>query len=230
MGLVYSPEQVFKGNLPEPGAHLRAARGVMELIKDSHQKGEIDGMIHGSVANGEAKVRSDLDILVRSHDGTGIGTILDIISTIEEICTQHNVSPEPLVVSDLSIHTGTHTVDQPYLEHLNESVAGPLRQDFVVGNPTRGIVTEPMPASKIIGRYVMAKQAKFLRARLTDTDYKNMQRALELPQALSRKFIRLFDSDLKAVLELAKGRSAAMVLGDYINLQELNQQVRSNAT
>lgn len=218
MGKVYSPEEIKDGHIPEIGAHENAARFLLDELF-VHEKATLTteeenqfsplgynnyfsipaGMVYGSVALGIANRRSDIDLLLHYHDNyaTDAFQIMGKLIGFTEAKFHTPIELNALPVSSLASPL-EHTIDPLFAQHL---YAVELQRDpqWSYGWPARTLhwsmvgLSDRDGVRSIATRYCGGKARQFTRA-LTDgnnepIDYKNFQRALELPSAIGRKVL-----------------------------------------
>lgn len=209
MGIVFSPEAIKDGRIPEPGAHLEAAKEAMQFLKGSAEnfEGLASGfLIYGSVPAGAATLRSDLDLLVspyhiesripRAPEGPG--------ATLKRNLHEKYFVPLEAHVLPLDIFWAEdHAIDPLLLDHLLEAQENALYSHNWPVNRYRDYDSSQLDTRQIAGlihRYASRKLSFFANAEFHcsgEPDLKVFQRALELPKALGRKLLRLHgDEDL----------------------------------
>lgn len=194
MGRVFSPEELGAGHYPQPGAHALAAEQIIEQLQAIGDS-VTGALIYGSEAMGYATRRSDLDILVRYNDtdSSAHETQQAIEDAIARVQAQTNVYIEPNIIGEAEVAAGTHQFakDLPFIDHL---VTMSHESPYRFGDATRGFTglsdypaeDQLLLAREITERYLEIKVLKFeeLAKRVS---LKGLQRALELPSAISRK-------------------------------------------
>lgn len=190
MGVVYSPDQVEQGYIPNaPVAHQRAAEFLMDELVEL----DLPSLVYGSVAVGTPTRRSDLDLLVLSLDDELMPT-LDFMQWAEtQVDDRWHVKVESNIIPFSHLSPPSHTVDPLLLIHLR---AAEIISPYVYQKPVERVsetTLYPVDSISIIRDYLGAKHKKFTRAKTsTDPDtFKVMQRVLELPKSIATKLFVL---------------------------------------
>ncbi len=224
MGQVFSGEQIFKGQIPEPGAHAHAGKYILERFDDEGGSSlSIDGaMVYGSTALGTASLRSDVDLFIAYHPDDARETLQNIRTILADAEQTYRVPIESHALDTTSLRNPLrHSIDPLFAEQLLD-IADDLRmREWVVGHPLGALRYFEMTERRVRGvavQYTGAKAKQFARAILAyrDTvDLTTLQRALELPSAIGRKVIPAtiafgetpYDSaDKKAMIRLTQQR------------------------
>lgn len=224
MGRVFPSEQIFKLEIPEPGAHARAGKYILERFDNEGGSGlSIDGaMVYGSTALGTASLRSDVDLFIAYNPGDADETLLKIRTILGDAEQIYHVPIESHALDTVSLRNPLrHSIDPLFAEELLAISDDLSMQEWVVGRPLDDLRYFKMTDRRVRGvaiSYTAAKAKQFARAILAyrDTvDLATLQRALELPSAIGRKVIPAtvafgeasYDSaDKKAMIRLAQKR------------------------
>ncbi len=203
MGVVYSPQKVELGHIPEEGAHEQAGTYMLDrLFSDGanayqDNTGVYAGLVFGSAALRTAGVRSDLDVLVRYDSYDSAETLTHIGEAIVDTEKKYKVS-----VGVTTLHreafdnSDENMVDPGLATHLYRVKAS--RPDLLRADPLGdGLIEQgldrPLWASAL--HYNAGKLRIFSRSVAESMEYdeaqalNNLQRAFELPAALSRKML-----------------------------------------
>jgi len=213
MGVVYSCEEIMERRVPKEGAHEIAARTLLQSVSD------ICGVeltsVHGSVTDGRATVRSDIDLLVTyapqlAHEEP---EILDEISAVvDAVQEEHFVKIEPNRWPKEPVQAReARMYDRLFACHLADAQ---MNRKWTIGIPDETIETiarrsmAQVDIESIVVDYLTYKHSGFANAprRYDDEDpsaLKTMQRMLELPKGVGRK------------LAQAQGILHPEALGDY---------------
>lgn len=238
MGVVYSSAEVLKPNFPRPGDHDTAARLVLERV------GGLDTtvltMVHGSVPEGRANLRSDLDVLVTYRPGAiedeplvvdGVKQILDDIGDKTGVKVEANIWP----VGEHPDARRERMYDILFSHHLALSMGV---SDWCVGDPDQAVIDlaslplSPEAVRRVALNYTTYKHAGFTGAPRVFNDREKsvlsiFQRALEFPKAAGRKVGQLISLDgggqpndyLEALRSAEHGE---MVAGHLDNLRQID--------
>ena len=229
MGVIYTPEQLSSGRIPDETAHRRAGRFIIERFSDLHAEAPDfrGGMIYGS-AHFNPTIRSDLDILTVLDPSVSPQTIDQILAIYREVGQQFSVQPEAntlLLNEKSSWHD--HKLDALFGVHLEailrdnpESAVGDFRHLLKFDE------LSPEKALAIVHEYAVYKERRFVKS-LTHTgegiDYARLQRAFELPSALGRKAIAAFSINARVdYAQLGRDRLSTECL-DILSTQTLNE-------
>ncbi len=232
MGKVFTYEEVVEGRVPQIGAHDKAAHYLLDNLKDRFldQIGDkqaepafraFDGaMVYGSVAQGTADRRSDLDVLItydaKNEDSTVV--IDGYRNLFKEIESKWHVSVESNIWRTGLLKAGVHTIDAAFVDHLDK-----VGSEWRVGDPLQYLQVETPDFSDIFLRYYAHKARSFTVA-LSDTrdelNIDRLQRALELPTALGRKALSALG--LAQIAPGAGGISKAEVSRQILELVDPN--------
>lgn len=202
MGKVYTLEQVKNGSIPSRGAQRLAAREMLRAELDivGQEINTVGILVHGSTARREANIRSDVDILAVLPDELTAHEQETYTLTLEEIAFQFDVAVEPLIVNQTDAAEGRHTIDALFLEYLAqaEAIYGMVKKRPGILSVT-GLITpyESDPLDSL-DKYVIAKRDKFLKQGNSEdyVDVRVLQRCLELPSAMRRRFLQAFNVDV----------------------------------
>lgn len=197
MGVVYSVGEMESGLFPGPESHMQASQLLLQRVPEVPEV--VTTMVHGSVADGNWNLRSDLDFLV--------------LYDVEPIREPYVVDAVQRRIQDVEVETGVKVeynlwpVDEPrgareqrmydllYSWHLARSFEN---SDFLVGleDPLTIDIANMSPTPErireIAQNYVTYKHAGFTsRAPVfydgSTSALSMMQRGLELPKAAGRK-------------------------------------------
>lgn len=197
MGRVYSTEEIRRGRLPDTEAHTKLGQRLLALCHyvTGAEFPVIGAMVHGSTARDEATVRSDVDFLAVVPDGITPQEFQEYVSVMHDEAWMHRVTVEPIVMTESEAEAGDHTIDILFLDYL--AGAEKEARHFVVKQPgiesLTGLITpcETNPLSALRS-YIIHKKEKFTKTSDDDEEinFRDMQRALELPKAFSRRFMQ----------------------------------------
>jgi len=211
MGRVYSIAEIEQGKVSTVGSHEAAARQILDAKREtsleSGQLGLVDFpiigvMVHGSTARLEATVRSDVDVLTVFESHTSIEELRTYAIELSCIALRNNVLIEPIIVTADDAASGAHTIDVLFLEYLRSAEEAhtafvrKLSGIELLTGMIKPYETNPVTA---LNRYVIAKRDKFAKASSEESlevDTKFLQRALELPRALQRRFMQAYGFDI----------------------------------
>lgn len=197
MGVVYTPEQLRDGKVPEPGAQQRAGRFVLE-----HFESFIDddpalqsGMIYGSTVTQPTR-RSDLDILTVFDSDSVTPHSLDRLRALYRVAENHfhvHTESNVLLLNDRS-NPADHQLDT--LIGIGLVQSSEEFPQWLVGKPIGNLPLEELTQEKallVAQNHAAHKERRFLKSLVhpaeSPMDYKALQRALELPSTLGRKAI-----------------------------------------
>lgn len=202
MGVIYSSAEVATAAIPIRDAHVSAAHEVMRCVP--RLVGNVLTVVHGSVPDGRANIRSDLDVLVTyrfdepSDEPELVDTIkamLDKISTDTNVKIEPNIWPadEPLAARKERMY------DLLFSHHLAVAMQHP---SWSVGETdTRITEIAAMPVNtdvlqRLMFNYLTYKHSGIVKAprKFNEADRQAMlafQRVLEFPKALGRKVMQL---------------------------------------
>ncbi len=218
MGRVYSPEELKEGLLPNPDAQQEAARYILDQLHqldavDPVLAREIACVVYGSTVTGRADIRSDVDICVSVYapkiEGEGLSRAQRVFEGIvRDAEARYGVYIEERVVAEEAFfQAGTYSddgisysLDPLYVRHL--ITVAEQKPEWAYGTMPLDGYREPMCDPHGEDRAAVAwstvhftehKQAHMAaamaRASSGETDYNDLQRALELPKAMGRKAI-----------------------------------------
>lgn len=200
MGKIFTAESVAREAVPHLGSQERAAYEFMEMTSDiPHLKAAI---VFGSTALGNARRRSDVDIAVAYEESADLSDFfINLRDTVQVL--PHGELVEPFIIDSRSLTDSTAALqgDVFMAEHLRltaraSKIPG-INADIFANMPDP--LTELPPAQaaalaeQVATNYVTNKIRKFFNAsRQNDTsNYHRLQRAFELPTAITRKLVRL---------------------------------------
>lgn len=200
MGKVFNAESVAREAVPWPGDQERVAREFMDTA--TNIQGLDAAIIFGSTALGNANRRSDIDVAVAYNDKGDLPAFFTELRDTVQSFPQGELI-EPFVVGNQSLTDAKTALqgDVFMAEHLRlaarESDLPGINADAFATMPD--MLTELPPAQaaslaeQVATTYITNKVRKFFNAsRQNDTsNYRRLQRAFELPTALTRKLVRL---------------------------------------
>lgn len=205
MGVIYSSLEVARATLPMDGAHQNAAEMVMDKV--SSLDGSALTVVHGSVPDNRANIRSDLDVLIayrfdRPVDEPvvvdGIKAVLDDIAAETNVKIEPNIWPadEPLVARVERMY------DTLFAHHLARAMSHPKWSVGEVDEKIAEVAATPLDGSalmKVMFNYLTYKHSGVAKAPriFNESDRSALlafQRVLELPKALGRKILQLTHS------------------------------------
>lgn len=220
MGVVYSSKEVASGAIPQDGAHLEAARKIIEDVPEI--KGVELTTVYGSVVDKDkhSNVRSDLDCLIDADEQ--YETLAQVREIIEKAERKTCVKVEPNIwIANESLEARTQRMhDRLFSVYLANATQHPK---WSVGRPDEKIfqIAAEIPESKqlrdIVLGYLTYKHRGITTAPLNfddDKSIKAMQRVLELPKSLGRKANQL------CILLNRDGLSEERSLFDHIATEE----------
>ncbi len=198
MGKVYSPDEIGRGRYPDDGAHYRLARELLALRSEiTHAKFPIIGaMVHGSTARLEATVRSDVDFLAIVPDDISPNEFHDYVCSLHGAAWEKRLTVEPIVMTESQAKAGEHTIDTLFLDYLAsaERDGGPFIEKPDELESITGLVTPcELDPLESLRQYIIHKKEKFTKSSEDNENYRDMQRALELPRAFGRRFLQALD-------------------------------------
>lgn len=202
MGVIYASAEVAAAAIPNEYAHLAAAQGVIDRVPQ--MEGSVLTVVHGSVVDGRANVRSDLDVLVtyRFDDPAtepaivdGIKAALDDIRDETHVKIEANIWPadEPMEARLQRMY------DRLFGHHLAAAMAHP---QWSVGEPDekiQDIAALPLDTvglRTVMFNYLTYKHSGVSKAPRTFDDNDRacllaLQRVLEFPKAFGRKVAQM---------------------------------------
>ena len=195
MGVIFSPEKVEFGMVPEIGAHQQAGRYLLDRIAgcaDESMPALRGAMIYGSTTFGKANRRSDLDILAVFDPSVNFSELATLSDIFDETHTKFKVEPEPnvLVLGDKSTEY-SHINKTFYMDYLRQLQA--TDQQWVLGKPVDAIPYAPSTPQNAIREavsYCAYKERYFGKVWLTKSaTIEHLQRSLELPSSIGRSAI-----------------------------------------
>lgn len=187
MGVVYTPEQVALGQYPQEGDHARLGEALLDVVQ--HSESILAGVVYGSTAVGIASRRSDVDFLAVCEEGSFVQGLAVVRAVKQQELAGGNFARlEEHFESDRPFEK-TGQVDVQYLQHFKRIIE--TAPAWAVGDPL-AYIGEIEPSTEELGQsvreYVRSKAGKFGKvAASTEVDYSDLQRALELPVAITRK-------------------------------------------
>jgi predicted nucleotidyltransferase len=122
MSRVFSPEAIGLGQVPEPGAHTKAAQFLLGSLFDTTIPGIDSGLVYGSTtfgADSAPNSRSDVDILI-SYDAVHANTALPRIKGVLHEAEQIYKTPvEAIVLPNTALGSlDQYGIDSLMLRHL----------------------------------------------------------------------------------------------------------------
>lgn len=198
MGKIIPAETITRGAYPYNGDHERVASNFMEAaetIPSVHA-----AIVFGSTALGHANRRSDVDIAIAHREGDAMAFFADLQHTFASL-PQGNLI-ETHIVSAAALRKGqVHDGDVFLAEHLRLAAlssripginpeAFAAMPDFLATLPPDDALTV---GERVTKKYLHHKERKFFNALRSgdDQNHSRLQRAFELPMAITRKFARL---------------------------------------
>jgi|GEM_PF-6422124 hypothetical protein len=201
MGVVYSPQEVSLGHIPQQGDHMRLARYLLGAIEESDSllagavygsTASSVGIVHDTVLMSGAEIRRDVDFFVIFKDSRfreGFQAIRDakrraVVAGCYARAEEHTESDV------LLLRPGQ--VDKQYIGHF-ERIA---RQypSMIVGEPLNYLDLAPFNPTELlfsVRQYLAAKSGKFGVASLDlSPEPRVIQRCLEAPVAITRKVMQ----------------------------------------
>lgn len=194
MGVVYSPESVRAGEIPQLGSQARAGHYLLNtLFNPESENGIVAGMVYGSTVYDRATVRSDLDILILHGNLQARAAIDALRQQIYCARNKFHVVVEPHVSS---VNHRPSIGDPLYVKYLVDVAA--QAPNWTRNDPISHIqIKQATPESvrRDATLYVERKAIKFaaISAANDRVDLRNMQRAFELPSSIGRKVTALFE-------------------------------------
>lgn len=201
MGKVFRSEHIQEGGYPELGDQFDIAQSFMDqaaALPDLHA-----AIIFGSTAIGNPRRRSDVDLAL-AYDGSRPSQIADFHFALKEMVQKmpHGQLIEPHIVSRLSLEEPKQARKGDVLltEHLRlmavESVIPGINEEAFanMADPLRECTIDQATelAQQVTEAYLLHKRRKFFSAALTDEfSHAKLQRAFELPTAITRKLVRV---------------------------------------
>ncbi len=129
MGNVPSLDDVVNGRLPKPEDYPRAVSLVEEGIKEMHSAGKIYcGSVYGSSKNHQARIGSDIDVLVIAYDISGcLPELREIRTRVAAMHIDAEINP---LISVRQAREGKHGIEGRFGEYLEkrgiaDSLIGP---------------------------------------------------------------------------------------------------------
>ena len=205
MGVIYTSSEVSQALVPTDGAHIDAAQRVIESVPGLD--GSVLTVVHGSVPDGRANIRSDLDVLItyRYEDPNAEPLIVDRIkATLDRIAADTNVKIEPNIwpADEPTVARRERMYDLLFAHHLSEAMHHPV---WSVGDPDAklteitAMTLDEASIRKIMFNYLTYKHSGITKAPREFDDTNNsallgFQRVLEFPKAFGRKAMQLTSS------------------------------------
>jgi len=249
MGRVFTPEQIRMEKIPRVGDMQAAGRHILGLLIDDDDTEKVvhSALVYGSVAMGQADMRSDLDLLVNYESEHHMACINRVASVTTEAETVYSVAVEAQLyeVGDIPVPQSLG-LDPFYAAHLLE--AQNLRNpswhiNFPVDAHTFQEAAQ-LPIEQvreICYQYLVAKTTHFtwpLVHEDEDIDYHVLQRTFELPTAIGRKILPALYSleqvpkpgNESAMKEMVRDATKHLfedsdeVLGAYNELEAMDRQ------
>jgi len=169
---------------------------------------------YGSVAEGRANRRSDVDVLVVIPDHLAIKALNFVLFTMDEISERRNIKFEPYILTESQAKLGYHHIDSlfgAYLKGIDKT--SPYRSASGVNSVK---IESPEMFVDDLAKYFSEKSDRFSKAvpgAFNSYSESKFQRALELPARIVQKF------DQAGV-----DKSAVTAEVDYELLQARNSQ------
>jgi predicted nucleotidyltransferase len=211
MGKVFQPEMIIGDQVPHPGTHQMAGQFLMDALGgrdkslgravDPRLRGIPAHMIFGSVALGEANIRSDIDFLGIYEPGD-LDDLEGLGDVFAETQRRYHTSIDPILYQSGSLHnTLLHSIDPSFAGHL---LSIQRSRKWSRHNPLSGLFMDQTPeevaerARPAAAHYAALKLRQFTGGialansnRSMHPDLEIMQRAFELPNAIGRKVLDL---------------------------------------
>lgn len=188
MAKVFTSEEIRLNKVPRLDDFELAANDIAALPEQSEYNGT-QIMIYGSVDERRHDIRSDVDCLVVLPDHVSYSGLLRFVNSLREISETTNVPLEPIIVKKAVAQSGQHGLESLFLDYLKE-VEPHVR--FRIGSPASQLTAPDSSYEDDYHAFVSAKTEKFTKAATNpNIDFNTFQRALELPRALDRKWMRL---------------------------------------
>ncbi len=198
MGLVFTPEQIRSRDYPEVGAHHEALRefiGRVAGLMTDDQDFSVTGMTgYGSVPAGFSNRRSDIDVLGCFRVGERTYDDLKRVAIErEDIEKSHKVKFEPRFFELGATVALEHHQDPAYIAYLasRQYKKGPFACGADPLEAIRGLDI-PSTAEDVVAylEYKSYETSRFATHFRPDDDEraKYLQRMLELPKAIARKY------------------------------------------
>lgn len=154
MGKIFTNEEIRKGRVPGPSDFSQ----VVEVIKNSFGSGKCPGakgvMILGSVANGQANARSDIDLLVVYQDP--FGPVQHHLSQVNERAQERNVPIDFILLEKTAATLGLTSIGHSFHDHLKIASG----ENLVHGNPVELIVPQANSRQSEVSGYLARKIEK----------------------------------------------------------------------
>lgn len=232
MGVVFSPEAVASGNVPELGSQAVASDFVLDRLfnETATAEGLLAGMTYGSTTNESVGRRSDLDILI-VYSAPFAAQSLDKCRRVFKSATDLFVVPiEPHISPIYAGSTGRadHQLDYTFHSHFQD-VARKDDGRWTRNDPLSYLempVYSPGEIVAVTQGFVGNKVYKFAKSATDEKrENKNIQRGLELPSSLAR---RVFDvvalTDDPVEFDRADRKSLSALSGEYLNAYDLDTE------
>lgn len=213
MGVIFSPEAIENGHIPEQGAHQQAARLILDrLFPDGSytMEDEVPGitasetgvelvMAYGSTVDGLAGLRSDVDMLfIYPYAKAGIA-LPAIGEAVNQARRRYQVPIEKHILASEALYDPLlHSIDPLFADHLLEverdrpewvrthnSIVSLLSDVILDQNDDEALRT-------LAVRYTSGKLRELgdaLSSYDGEPDLTVMRRSLELPSAIGRKIL-----------------------------------------
>ncbi|HEX7633152.1 MAG TPA: nucleotidyltransferase domain-containing protein [Candidatus Saccharimonadales bacterium] len=212
MGRVYTPEIVERGYVPEPGAHAKAGKHILEVFEAGFAADDrypiASAMVYGSTTLGAATRRSDLDLLINywSSDTEHEQAAFDIIRSVTRGAQdRYHVYIEPTILQQTALDSPLeNNVDTLFRGHLADicskqpewcfnDPAG-LIESYSLSDPQAIKINTQAGLKFLAIAYTSGKLrqlARGLSSPSDDPNYEMLQRALEVPASIGRKMVAL---------------------------------------
>lgn len=196
MGKVYSPEEISRGRYPDNGAHYILARELLTLRSRFLTSGVpiVGAMVHGSTVRLEANIRSDVDFLAVLPDGESTYEFFDYTNSLKNAAWTNRLTVEPIVMTESQAKSGEHSIDTLFLDYLVSTERG--GNPFVEKPESLEYLTDLITPCELdplesLRQYIIHKKEKFTKSSADGpVNYRDLQRALELPRAFGRRFLQ----------------------------------------
>lgn len=199
------------GLVPEEGAHIEAAKYIVEQLFYGQEAFSFDpsvfvetgidsGLIHGSVTQGKDNIRSDIDILAIYRPGS---EVLETVRNVFDATRRaYNVPIEANLITMNDALTGSHGIDPLFYRYLYSAQDdAEFSWNWPMDSLALGFSEGAFGAKRlgrVVQRYVGAKTASFSKELVADfVEFHRIQRAYELPKNLGRKVLSMLSSDFR---------------------------------
>lgn len=227
MGVVYSSDQLERGELPGIGDHLLAAEFVRTRV--SELGGVVLTLVHGSVVEDRSTIRSDLDVLVTyeydsPEEEPKLVDNLKAVFDEARAATNVHIEASAWPAHEHPDARAERMYDILFSRHLARAMSDPY---WSVGKPDEAILAmasidfTPEQLRTVLLNYTTYKHAGFVKAprRYSDTDASSltaMQRVLEFPKSTGRKLGQLDGSRRDAALGDYQSEFEGADIGEHL--------------